>query len=113
MAARQQCMDTMRELFRQFMSKLILEARLALLKERLAAFLSLSHRIIEHGGIASQLLNTSLTIQFGIQAKHDNVLATEDKGKVTRVNNNPNTAGGLLLIVLSTMRLGYFANCRR
>ena len=25
MAARQQCMDTMRELFRQFMSKLILE----------------------------------------------------------------------------------------
>lgn len=34
-----------------------------------------------------------------IQAKHDNVLATEDKGKVTQVNNNPNTAGGLSVTV--------------
>ena len=34
-----------------------------------------------------------------IQAKHDNVLATEDKSKVTQVNNNPNTAGGLFVTV--------------
>ena len=34
--------------------RIILEARLALLKERLATFLSLIHRIIEHRGIASK-----------------------------------------------------------
>lgn len=34
-----------------------------------------------------------------IRAKHDDVLATEDNGKVTKVNNNPNTAGGLSVTV--------------
>ena len=43
--------------------------------------------------------NTQMHKGIDIQAKHDNVLATEDKGKVTRVNNNPNTAGGLSVTV--------------
>ncbi len=34
-----------------------------------------------------------------IRAKHDDVLATEDKGKVTKVNNNPNTTGGLSVTI--------------
>ena len=51
--------------------RIILEARLALLQECLAAFLCLIHGIIEHGGIASQLLDTSLTIQLGIQSSLD------------------------------------------
>lgn len=34
-----------------------------------------------------------------IRAKHDDVLATEDNAKVTKVNNNPNTAGGLSVTV--------------
>ena len=46
--------------------RIILEARLALLQECLAAFLCLIHGIIEHGGIASKLLNTSLSVEFGI-----------------------------------------------
>ena len=43
--------------------------------------------------------NTQMHKGIDIQAKHDNVLATEDKGKVTRVNNNPNTVGGLSVTV--------------
>ncbi|MQN63818.1 peptidoglycan DD-metalloendopeptidase family protein [Prevotella copri] len=43
--------------------------------------------------------NTQMHKGIDIQARHDNVLATEDKGKVTRVNNNPNTAGGLSVTV--------------
>ena len=43
--------------------------------------------------------NTQMHKGIDIQAKHDNVLATEDKGKVTQVNNNPNTAGGLSVTV--------------
>lgn len=43
--------------------------------------------------------NTQMHKGIDIQANHDNVLATEDKGKVTQVNNNPNTAGGLSVTV--------------
>ena len=43
--------------------------------------------------------NTQMHKGIDIQAKDDNVLATEDKGKVTQVNNNPNTAGGLFVTV--------------
>ena len=75
--------------------RIILEARLALLKERLAALLSLIHRIIEHGGIASQLLNTSLTIQLGIQSSLDH---TESQRRTLHHDFSPLYTGILQLI---------------
>lgn len=53
-------------------------------------------------GMRKDPLNPSSTQMhkgIDIQVKHEDVLATEDKGKVTKVNSNPNTAGGLSVTV--------------
>ena len=62
---------------------------------RSEACLCLIHGIIEHGGIASQLLDTCLTIQLGIQSSLDH---TESQRRTLHHDFSPLYTGILQLI---------------
>ena len=47
------------------------EVGFALFEEGLAAFLGFVEEVIEHGAVASEFLDTSLAIEFGIESGFD------------------------------------------